>query len=159
MTEQVESRVDRVAWVLATWFGSGLSPIAPGTAGSLGAVPLYVMVIRGGRPAVAVAALVTTVLAVWASTRVARRLEKKDPQVVVIDEVAGMLVTMLPFDGFSLRGLAYGFVLFRLLDALKPWPIRQLERLPEGWGIVLDDVAAGGIAALALSVLHTLGLA
>jgi phosphatidylglycerophosphatase A len=148
--------LDRVAWVLATWFGSGLSPIAPGTAGSLGAIPLYVMLIRGGRPTVAVAALLTTVVGVWASTRVARRLERKDPQVVVIDEVAGMLVTMLPFDSFSLRGLLVGFVLFRLFDAIKPWPIRKLERLPEGWGIVLDDIAAGAVSAALLLVLQAL---
>jgi phosphatidylglycerophosphatase A len=151
------SFLDRIAWTLATWFGSGLSPIAPGTAGSLGAIPLYVMVIRGGRPSVAVAAVVTTAVGVWASTRVARRLERKDPQVVVIDEVAGMLVTMLPFDTFSLRGLLVGFVLFRLLDALKPWPIRKLERLPEGWGIVLDDIAAGAAAAVILVFLRSLG--
>jgi phosphatidylglycerophosphatase A len=151
-------RVDRVAWTLATWFGSGLAPVAPGTVGSLGAVPLYVVVVRGGRAGVGIAAVVTTAVAVWASTRVARRLEKKDPQVVVIDEVAGMLVTMLPFEAFSLRGLLYGFVLFRLLDALKPWPVRSFERLPEGWGIVFDDVAAGAIAALALLVIRAAGL-
>jgi phosphatidylglycerophosphatase A len=143
-----------VAWTLATWFGSGLSPVAPGTAGSLGAIPLYVVAIRGGRSAVAVAAILTTIVGIWAATQVSRRLEKKDPQVVVIDEVAGMLVTLLPFDVFSLRGLLYGFVLFRVLDALKPWPIRKLERLPEGWGIVLDDLAAGAIAAAALTVLR-----
>jgi len=153
------SRVDRVAWVLATWFGSGLAPVAPGTAGSLGAIPLYVMVIRGGRSAVAIAALLTTILAIWSATRVSRRLEKKDPQEVVIDEVAGMLVTMLPFAAFSLRGLLYGFVLFRLLDILKPWPVRRLERLPEGWGIVLDDVGAGLIAAALLSVMQATGIA
>lgn len=152
----MKAALDRIAWTLATWFGSGLSPIAPGTAGSLGAIPLYVMVIRGGRPAVAVAALVTTAVGVWASTRVARRLERKDPQVVVIDEVAGMLVTMLPFDSFSLRGLLVGFVLFRLFDAIKPWPIRKLERLPEGWGIVLDDIAAGAVSAALLLVLQAL---
>jgi phosphatidylglycerophosphatase A len=148
------SLLDRIAWYLATWFGSGLAPIAPGTVGSLAAIPLYVMVIREGRAGVAVAAVVTTLVGVWAATRVARRLERKDPQVVVIDEVAGMLVTMLPFDTFSLRALAFGFVLFRLLDAIKPWPIRNLERLPEGWGIVLDDIGAGAVAAAILVVLR-----
>ncbi len=153
------SLVDRIAWVLATWFGCGRAPFAPGTAGTLGAIPLYVMVVRGGSAAVAAAAVVMTAVGVWASTRVARRLERKDPQVVVIDEVAGMLVTMLPFDTFSLRGLAIGFVLFRVLDGLKPWPIRRLERLPEGWGIVLDDVAAGAASAVVLAVLHAIHLA
>jgi phosphatidylglycerophosphatase A len=153
----MRSTLDRIAWTLATWFGSGLAPIAPGTVGSLGAVPLYVMVIRAGRSGVAIAALLTTAVGIWASTRVSRRLEKKDPQVVVIDEVAGMLVTMLPFDTFSLRGLAIGFVLFRVLDALKPWPIRRLEHFPEGWGIVLDDLGAGAIAACALAVARATG--
>jgi phosphatidylglycerophosphatase A len=152
------NRVDRIAWTLATWFGSGLSPVAPGTAGSLGAIPLYVMVIRGGRAGVCIAALVTTVLGIWAATRVSRRLDKKDPQVVVIDEVAGMLVTMLPYESFSLGGLAFGFALFRILDALKPWPIRELEAFPEGWGIVLDDLGAGAMAAIVLTLLRAIGI-
>jgi phosphatidylglycerophosphatase A len=149
--------LDRIAWTLATWFGSGLAPVAPGTAGSLGAIPLYVIVIRFGRPGVAIAALLVTAIGVWAATLVSRRLAKKDPQVVVIDEVAGMLVTMLPYDVFSLRGLILGFVLFRILDALKPWPIRQFENYPGGWGIVLDDLAAGAIAATALGVFRETG--
>jgi phosphatidylglycerophosphatase A len=151
------SRIDRIAWTLATWFGSGLSPVAPGTAGSLGAIPLYVMVIRAGSVGVGIAALLTTVVGIWAATRVSRRLDKKDPQVVVIDEVAGMLVTMIPFDVFSLKGLVFGFLLFRVLDALKPWPIRQLERFPGGWGIVLDDLAAGAIGAAVLAVFRATG--
>jgi phosphatidylglycerophosphatase A len=146
-----------LAWVIATWFGSGLSPIAPGTAGSLAAIPLYLVAVRGGRAGVAVAALAATAAGVWASTRVARRIGKKDPQVVVVDEVAGLLVTMLPFDSLSVRGLALGFITFRLFDALKPWPIRALERLPEGWGIVLDDVAAGAASAGVMAAVRSAG--
>jgi len=140
----------RLARVLATWFGCGLVPIAPGTMGSLGAIPLYLLVAMGGRGAVAVAALVITAVGVWAGSVVANDLGVKDPQIVVIDEVAGMLVTMLPVAVPSWQAVVVGFVLFRVLDTLKPWPVNLLEKLPSGWGIVLDDVAAGAIGAMAM---------
>lgn len=137
----------RLARVLATWFGCGLVPRGPGTMGTLGAIPLYLLVAQGGRWAVVVAAAAITAIGVWASAVVARELGTKDPQTVVIDEVAGLLVTMTAVPTVSWQTLCTGFVLFRALDMLKPWPIRTIERLPGGWGIVLDDVAAGGVAA------------
>jgi phosphatidylglycerophosphatase A len=142
------------ARVIASWFGCGLSPRAPGTVGSLGAIPLYLLVVRGGQPCVAAAAVVVTLVGVWAATVVSRELGVKDPQRVVVDEVAGMLVTMLPMASASWRSVLAGFVLFRLFDILKPWPIRRLEALPEGWGIVLDDVAAGMMGAAVMVALH-----
>lgn len=140
----------RVAWALATWFGCGYSPLAPGTAGSLGAIPLYLAVAQAGRWGVGLAAACVTAGGVWAAEAVARNLRKKDPQVVVIDEVAGLLVTMLAFDHVTLTSLGAGFVVFRLLDALKPGPIRWLEKWPGGWGIVMDDVGAGAVGAALL---------
>jgi phosphatidylglycerophosphatase A len=137
----------RIARTLATWFGCGLVPRAPGTMGTLGAIPLYLLVAQGGRPAVVVAAVVVTLVGVWASSVVARDLGKKDPQLVVIDEVAGLLVTMIPVPTVTWQAVVAGFVLFRALDMLKPWPIRAFERLPGGWGIVMDDVAAGVVGA------------
>jgi phosphatidylglycerophosphatase A len=140
----------RLARVLATWFGCGLVPIAPGTMGSLGAIPLYLLVAMGGRGAVAVAALVITAVGVWAGSVVASDLGVEDPQIVVIDEVAGMLVVMLPVAVPSWQAVVVGFVLFRVLDTLKPWPVSLLERLPSGWGIVADDVGAGALGAMAM---------
>lgn len=139
------------AWVLATWFGCGRVPGAPGTAGTLGAIPLYWLLVQAaGRLGVAMAAVVVAVVGIWAASVVARDLGRKDPQLVVIDEVAGMLVTMIPVATFSWGAVLAGFVLFRVLDSLKPWPIRRLEDLPSGLGIVMDDVAAGAVGAIVM---------
>jgi phosphatidylglycerophosphatase A len=150
----VSGTARNAAWAIATWFGCGLVPVAPGTAGALGALPLYWLAIRGGRAGVGAAAIVVTLAGVWAASVVARELGKKDPQLVVVDEVAGMLVTMLPVGELSWRAVAAGFVVFRVLDVTKPWPIREFERFPGGWGIVLDDVVAGVFGATVLALLR-----
>jgi phosphatidylglycerophosphatase A len=142
---------------MATWFGCGRVPIAPGTAGTLGAIPLYLIAVRAGCRGVAVAAVTITLVGVWAASVVARELGKKDPPLVVIDEVAGLLVTMLPVHRLSWRAVVVGFICFRLFDIVKPWPVRWLERLPAGWGIVLDDVAAGVFGACIMFGLRDLG--
>lgn len=147
---------DRVAHVLAVWFGCGHVPIAPGTAGTLGAIPLYLLLRPHGLWAVAIAAGALTVVGIWAASRVAARTGLKDPQIVVIDEVAGVLVTLLAAPEGS-RGTLAGFVLFRVFDQLKPWPARQAERLPSGFGIVLDDIAAGVWGAAVLLALRAAG--
>jgi len=154
----VKRPANRVAWAIGTWFGCGLVPGAPGTAGTVGAVPLYLVVARGDRPAVAAAAVAVTLVGVWAASLVARERGEKDPQLVVVDEVAGFLVTMTAARAPTWRAIAVGFVVFRLLDALKPWPVRRFERLPSGWGIVLDDVAAGAIGAGVLAALRAAGV-
>ncbi len=146
------------AWAVATWFGCGLLPRAPGTMGTLGAIPLYVLVVRGGRAGVGLAACVVTLVGVWAASAVAREIGKKDPQIVVVDEVAGLLVTMLPMAELSWRAVAVGFVLFRALDIAKPWPVRDFEKLPGGWGIVMDDVVAGVLGACAMAALRLAGV-
>lgn len=150
---------EKIARALALWFGCGLFPKAPGTAGTLGAVPLYLLLRPLGIPAIAVAAVVLTLVGVWAASDVARTTGLKDPQIVVIDEVAGVHVTWLAAPLVGWRGVVYGFVLFRLFDQLKPFPARWAERkLPSGWGIVMDDVFAGVWGAGCLLLLRNRGL-
>ncbi|MGD0530164.1 MAG: phosphatidylglycerophosphatase A, partial [Polyangiaceae bacterium] len=112
--------MDKVAWVIATWFGCGYVPRAPGTMGTLGAIPLYLLAARQRQAGVAVAEALVTAVGVWAASVVARDLKKKDPQIVVVDEVAGLLLTMLPMREVTWLGVVLGFVLFRLFDMLKP---------------------------------------
>lgn len=147
----------RLAYLLAIWFGCGRVPKAPGTAGTLGAIPFYLLLMRtGGRPAVAAAAAAITAIGVWASNQVVRRLGIKDPQIVCIDEVAGVLITLLAAPA-NWVGLVAGVVLFRVFDQWKPWPARAAERLPEGWGVMADDVAAGAWGVLCLLAAHAAG--
>jgi len=137
----------KVAWTLATWFGCGLVPKAPGTAGTIGALPLYFLVRQGGPIAVLATAVVMTFVGVWASNVVVRETKEKDPQRIVIDEVAGVLIALAAAP-FSATGVIAAVVLFRIFDMTKPFPARRLEKLPEGWGVVMDDVAAGVWAAV-----------
>ncbi len=147
---------ERVALLVATVFGSGLSPLAPGTAGSLVAALLY-LPLRGmfagpvPWPGLALV-LATCLLGVWAAGIAEARSRRKDPGLVVIDEVAGQWITYLGLS-FSWWTWGLGFLLFRLFDILKPFPARRLERLPGGWGIMLDDLVAGVYARLALVAL------
>lgn len=151
------SALDRVAHVLAVWFGCGHLP-APGTLGTLGAIPLYLVVRPHGTWAVAACAAALTTVGIWAADRVARRLGTKDPQIVCIDEVAGVFVTWIAAPR-SQAALIAGVVLFRIFDQWKPWPARLAERrLPGGFGIVLDDVAAGAWGAMVLVVAHRAGI-
>ncbi len=147
------SQGSRWAVLAATLFGVGRAPIAPGTAGSLAALPL-VMLAGSALPAwgFAVLAALLIGLAVLVSDAASRALGDPDPKSVVLDEVAGQFVTFVawPLDAWTLAG---GFVLFRVADVLKPPPARQAERLPGGIGIVADDVVAGLYANLALRVL------
>jgi phosphatidylglycerophosphatase A len=144
----------KAAWVVATWFGCGLAPRAPGTVGTLGALPLYWLVARWGPAGVGATALGVTLAGVWAASVVVRELADEDPQVVVVDEVAGTLITMLPMAAWSWRAVVVGVFLFRLFDIVKPWPIRKLERLPGGWGVVMDDVGAGILGAAVMGMLR-----
>ena len=147
----------RLAYVLATWFGCGYVPFAPGTAGTLGALPLY-FAVRSGGPLVvlAVAALLATV-GVWAAGEVCLATAQPDPQIVVIDEVVGVLVT-LAVSSPTLASVAAGVVLFRIFDQWKPWPARTLESLHGGIGVVMDDVAAGVWGAAFLGIARIAGL-
>jgi len=142
--------VKRLAYVLATWFGCGRSPIAPGTVGTFGALPLY-FAIRGGGPwVVLAAAVVITAVGIWAAGVVADTSGNHDPQIVVIDEVAGVLIALAA--AHSTLGIVLAVGLFRLFDITKPFPARRAEKLPRGWGIVVDDLVAGVYAAAVVAV-------
>ena len=135
----------------ATWFGSGLSPKAPGTAGSLATLPfVYALALVGGWQAVLAFALAVSVLGVFAADAYARQLGKEDPGCIVIDETAGQALTLLAA-GTDWRLYVVGFALFRLLDITKPGPIGWADRrLHGGLGIMADDIIAGIIGALIL---------
>lgn len=140
----------RIAYLLGTWFGCGYVPYAPGTAGTFGAIPLYLVLRPHGGLLVLAAALVLTGVGIWAADIVAKDSGLKDPQLVVIDEVAGVLCT-LSVAPQTWPALWVGVFLFRVFDQFKPWPARAAERrLPGGYGIVLDDIAAGAWGAVVL---------
>ncbi len=143
--------VDFLARVVATAFGSGYSPFAPGTAGSAVGLLLFWPMAGWRWPWQAGACLALLLVGALAATRVADRVGLKDPGIVVVDEVLGQWVTLLALP-FTPATAALGFLLFRAMDIVKPWPARDLERLPGGWGIMADDVAAGVYAHLALRV-------
>jgi phosphatidylglycerophosphatase A len=146
------------AWTISTFFGAGLGKPGPGTWGSVAAVLLwaaYAWLVHP-TPQILLAALLagialSLILGIPASTIVARESGRHDPQFVVIDEVAGQWIALL-FSPFDWRHALIALILFRLFDITKPFPVRQLEKLPEGWGIVLDDAGAGlyalGVASL-----------
>ena len=139
---------DWAARILGTWFGCGLLPHAPGTFGTLGALPLYALLRRPGESGkrVAIATVVLTGVGIWAGDAVARQTGEEDPQIVVIDEVVGVLIALLAAPT-TWQGTLSAVALFRLFDIVKPWPVREFERLPGGLGIMFDDVAAGLMAA------------
>jgi phosphatidylglycerophosphatase A len=145
-------------WVLlAAWGPCGYAPIAPGTVGTLGAIPLYLALARLPPVAYAAATIALLALAIPAADRAGRYWGVADASPIVIDEVVGFLVTMalLPC---SWQAIAAGFVLFRILDVTKPWPASAFDRVKSGFGVVMDDVAAGAWAAAALHGLRALGV-
>lgn len=153
-SEPKKSRGGPAFW-LATGFGVGFSPWAPGTCGAALGVPLSVAISAIPSIPGQIACIVALfLLGVWVCTRVARDRAMHDPQFVVWDELATVPIVFLfiPADQmFSPIVLLAGFLLHRLFDVTKPPPARQLERLPEGWGIMADDLAA---AMMAFAVLH-----
>jgi phosphatidylglycerophosphatase A len=146
-------RVTTTANVISTWFGCGYSPKAPGTVGSaaaLGAAILIEHFAGWNPPAFAALALIVSVPAIWAAGETARSARMKDPQFVVVDEVVGQWLTLAGACTLNWKSWLAAFVLFRLFDIWKPFPVRQLESLPGGLGIVADDLMAGLYAALVL---------
>ncbi len=146
-----------LAWTLATWFGCGLSPVAPGTVGTLGTLPLYLLVRGGGPLAILATALAVTAIGVWASGVVVTESGEEDPQRIVIDEAAGVLLALAVAPPTWL-GVGLAVLLFRLFDITKPFPARRAEDLPGGWGVVMDDVFAGIWAAGVLLLLRGFAL-
>jgi phosphatidylglycerophosphatase A len=163
--------MDRLILLLAQGFGLGRSPVAPGTFGSLLGVAWFaVLVWTGSWMGFAIGLLAGLALSVWASGQAERILGKHDPGSVVLDEITalplayiGWLVKLAVADGhfpelstvFSARHVwpvVFGFALFRLFDVWKPWPIRQTQSLPGGWGVTTDDVLAAAWAAAVLGI-------
>jgi phosphatidylglycerophosphatase A len=140
--------------VVATWFGTGLLPIAPGSWASLSALPVaWLLVWAGGPWLLLAAAAIVFPLGLWATERYMAAVGEHDPGAVVVDEIVGqwLALAVVPLDP-----LAYGlgFLLFRLADVFKPWPVRWLDRSVGGaFGVMIDDVGAAIYAALALLLL------
>jgi phosphatidylglycerophosphatase A len=176
---QPPRRKPRISLFIATACGLGYLPKAPGTWGSLAAIPIYYLIVTRfpldivpwQRPprvdALTLWALMTTfsvalviaLLGIWASGQTARFTQNDDPQFVVIDEVSGQLLTYLvALAPANWKYLLLGFILFRVFDIWKPFPARQAEALPGGWGIMADDWIAGIYAGLGLWIARALGL-
>ena len=147
-----------VARWLSTWFGLGLMPVAPGTMGTLGAVPLAYLLSLAGTAAFLVGFVVIVAVGTWAADRFVRATGVDDDQRIVVDEVAGYLLTVAAVPR-SPGHLLFGFVLFRLFDIWKPQPVRWVDQnLGGGIGVMADDLAAGVYAALALLLLDKLAV-
>jgi len=156
--QQGERTGGTLAMWLATGFGAGLSPVAPGTMGTVVAVPLGYLFSSWLGPTGQILCLAAVVaVAIWSADLAARRLELKDPGQVVVDEITGYLVSvaLLPPGWITLLA---AFVLFRIFDIAKPPPCRWAEGLPGGTGIVADDLVAGMYANLVLRILCVSGI-
>lgn len=147
---------NRPAWLFATWFGCGWMPKAPGTAGALGAIAVAIPLWRWagfGNLHFLALSLVFLYPGIRAAGIVAEESGRKDPQFVVIDEVLGTWLTLAGAQQITWWTFLWAFLLFRLFDIWKPPPIRRIERVPGGAGIVLDDMIAGLYGALVLFLL------
>ena len=172
MATALEAKPKRTAWawVIGTFFGAGNLKPGPGTWGSVAATLIWILletpnVLHFGKYAVdyvvpfspvwpsLALALLATAIGIPAATIIARESGRKDPQNVVIDEAAGQWLTLAAAAPDWKHAIA-GLALFRLFDITKPWPARRLEHLPDGWGIMLDDLAAGIYGAVALLLLR-----
>jgi len=160
--------------LLASCFGLGRLPLAPGTWGSLPPVLIFALMYCFGTPALIISivmvalALIASVVCVKCAPAVIAATGKSDPGKVVADEFAGQAVTFLPISLLGVGTLstgqiwaaaALGFLLFRLFDISKPWPLRRLEKLPAGWGVLCDDLLAGVYAGIVLLVCIRLWIA
>jgi phosphatidylglycerophosphatase A len=149
------------ARLIATWFGCGYSPIGPGTAGSLSALAVAIFLhaaYGAGRGTFLILALLLLAPGIWAADVVARIEQRTDPGLVVVDEVIGQWIALAGAAAFNWKSALAAFVAFRLFDIWKPPPVRQLEKLHGGLGIVADDVMAGIYGALAIFVLDRFGI-
>jgi phosphatidylglycerophosphatase A len=150
---------EQVAVLVATLGGAGRSPYVPGTVGTLAAMPLAVLLwLALPLWGFVLATCAVAAAGVWAGGVTARRVGLKDPGIVVIDEAAGIMVTLIGVP-FGWPAAAGAFVLFRVMDVVKPPPAAQAERLPGGFGIMTDDLVAGVYANLALRLSLFIGQA
>ncbi len=145
-------------WV-ATWGGCGLIRPAPGTWGTLGAMPFgIVLLIFGGVPALVIAAIILFPIGLWASKQFEKMVNEKDSGMIVVDEVVGVWIALIPAM-LSPLSIALAFILFRFFDILKPWPIAYFDKHFKGaFGVMIDDVIAGVFAAIILIGLRYVGI-
>lgn len=133
----------RIGVFIATCAHVGYAPVAPGTWGSALGLLIYYAVRRQGSSPIELGVIALVfIVGLWAATEAEHHFGGIDPGPVVIDEVIGMLIT-LALHPVNVWGAIVGFLIFRVLDVLKPWPARRLELLPGGFGVVLDDAMAG----------------
>jgi len=148
--------LDKIALFIAQGAYSGRAPIAPGTAGTVVGILLYLLIKDLGAFGYGAVCAAVIAIGTWAAGCVDRMYGTKDNSTIVIDEIAGYLLALF-FIPFSWGNVAAGFLIFRAFDIVKPWPLRRFERIPGGPGVMLDDLGAGvytnavlQIAALAL---------
>jgi phosphatidylglycerophosphatase A len=144
----------KIALLLSSWFGLGLLPGAPGTAASAIALPISLGLKQLGWRVESVFLVLLVCVAYWSCNRAWGMALEDDPPWIVIDEVIGLLVSLLGSQAAT--DLLLGFVLFRVFDIMKPYPIGRMERLPGAKGILMDDLVAGIFANLCLRVFHLL---
>ncbi len=147
------------AFWFATWFGCGLVPKAPGTAGGIGALIVALpLAFKLGLPPYSFGLLALAILwpAIQSATAVAIGTGRKDPQIVVVDEVVGQWITLAGATRLNWQAFVFALILFRTFDIWKPPPIRRIEKLDAGTGIVLDDAMAGVYGAVILYLLGRL---
>lgn len=168
-TDRQISTADRIRELTVSFFGLGLAPVASGTFGTLGGVVIAVpLAYAPGLPYwawLSIATLITTLIAVALGPWAEKFYGLKDPGAIVLDEVGGYFVTLAVYDiilggaaDFGWQGHLAAFLLFRIGDILKPSPARNFEKLPGGWGVMLDDLVAGAYAGLVLVGLTQLGV-
>jgi phosphatidylglycerophosphatase A len=150
------------AWLTATFFGVGTLKPAPGTWGSVTTVLVWVGIAHFAPPGLRLPVIIglaglAILIGIPAATQVSRAFGRKDPQFVVVDEVAGQLITLIGAP-VHWKAMLAGLILFRAFDITKPWPARQLEKLPEGTGIMMDDVAAGVFGLIVMQLLLHFGI-
>jgi len=133
---------EKLITFLATGFGSGLSTVAPGTLGTLVGVLICLLCLPMPWTFRLLFVLALLVLSIYVADKAEKIYQKKDDQRIVIDEIIGLQITMLPVP-INILNLCTAFVLFRIFDIWKPFPVKNLQGLPGGWGVVIDDVAAG----------------
>ncbi|NLK62526.1 MAG: phosphatidylglycerophosphatase A [Fusobacteria bacterium] len=147
---------NKIIEIFATWFGLGTSPKMPGTIGTIGAIPLYLsfLLIKDSRyydNIYFIFLVLFFIFSIYISDEAEKIFGKKDAQSIVIDEVLGFLVTMFLITP-SILNVFMGFILFRIFDIIKPYPIKKLQDIKGGTGVVIDDFCAGLMANLVLFI-------
>lgn len=157
--------IKKTASILATFFGAGLSPKAPGTAGSLATLPFaFLIAYFAGREGIFISAVIVFFIGVWATHQLIKDSTEKDPSKVVIDETAGQLISFVLVAPVLYHNLSYsviliyllGFGLFRFFDIIKMGPVKWADsNLKNAWGVMLDDIFAGIFAAIVLKLISS----